>query len=524
MKNYKALQNGSDIRGVATEGIEGQSIRLTSAAAADLSYGFALWLSQKTEKNISELKIAIGRDSRISGPAIVKTICEELSSLGVKVLDCGMATTPAMYMATVFDEMRADGSIMVTASHLPFNRNGFKFFHRGGGLEASDVSAVILNAQASGGICPHEASPFASTVIQTPLMKYYSKHLRSLILEGLKDKQSQTPLDGLHVVCDAGNGAGGFFVRDVLEPLGANVFGSQFLDPDGTFPNHEPNPENKEAMASISSAVSSVHADLGLIFDTDVDRCAAVDSKGREISRNRIVALAAALVSQAHPGSVVVTDSITSEQLTDFLQQNLKLVHMRYKRGYRNVIRKAMELNQEGVSCHLAIETSGHAAVKDNSFLDDGAYLAVQIVIHAAKLKAQGYAIEDTIAELQDPKEAVEYRIPVLAEDFGTYADTVIEELSTWIGLGECTDQNPCKGRCRCGMHVVSPNYEGVRVSCDKENGDGWFLLRKSLHDPLLPLNIESNIEGGCAIILDKVKKLLWVNNKLDLSVLERTK
>ena len=104
--------------------------------------------------------------------------------------------------------------------------------------------------------------------------------------------------------------AGGFYADKVLSPLGAEVIGC-FLEPDGSFPNHIPNPENKEAMASICAAVKEHGADLGIIFDTDVDRSAAVDENGHEIARNGIVALAAALVGEKYPGTTVVTDSIT---------------------------------------------------------------------------------------------------------------------------------------------------------------------------------------------------------------------
>ena len=182
-------------------------------------------------------------------------------------------------------------------------------------------------------------------------------------------------------------GAGGFYEAKVLAPLGADTTGSIYLEPDGMFPNHEPNPENKKAMEAVSNAVVENRADLGLIFDTDVDRSSAVDSSGREISRNAIVAMAAALIAADHPGTTVVTDSITSDQLTDYLQDCLGLKHLRYKRGYRNVINKAAELNDSDVDCQLAIETSGHAAYKENYFLDDGAFLATKIVIKMAQLK-----------------------------------------------------------------------------------------------------------------------------------------
>ena len=172
------------------------------------------------------------------------------------------------------------------------------------------------------------------------------------------------PLAGLKIVVDAGNGAGGFYAEQILAPLGADVSASQFLEPDGHFPNHQPNPENKEAMQSISRRVVESGADFGLIFDTDVDRSSAVDKNGREISRNAIVAMAAALIAVEHPGTTVVTDSITSDELTVYLEDCLGLKHLRFKRGYKNVINKSIALNKEGIDSQLAIETSGHAAYK----------------------------------------------------------------------------------------------------------------------------------------------------------------
>ena len=95
------------------------------------------------------------------------------------------------------------------------------------------------------------------------------------------------------------------------------------MEPDGTFPNHIPNPENEEAMQSISAAVRKYKADLGIIFDTDVDRSSAVDKNGREINRNAIIALVTSIISESHPGTTIVTDSVTSDELTDFIEKNV---------------------------------------------------------------------------------------------------------------------------------------------------------------------------------------------------------
>lgn len=313
----------------------------------------------------------------------------------------------------------------------------------------------------------------------------------------------------MKITVDAGNGSGGFYADKVLAPLGADVSSSQFLVPDGSFPNHAPNPEDKKAMEAICGQVKRSGSDLGLIFDTDVDRSSAVDENGREINRNGIVAMAAALIADQFPGTTVVTDSITSNQLTEFLENTLGLRHLRFKRGYRNVINKSMELNASGTDSQLAIETSGHAAYKENYFLDDGAYLATKIVIRAAKLFRQGKPISSVVAGLAEPAESTEIRFPILATDFAAYGDEVLEYLRVLVGSGQLK-----------GASLVEPNYEGVRISFNMQELQGWLLLRKSLHDPIMPLNIESDTAGGTDEIRKVLKPLLAGFDQLDTSKL----
>ena len=124
--DYKKLQNGSDIRGVAMEGVEGQEVNLTKEVCRNIGRGFAVWLSKKLGKK--DLKISIGRDSRLSGENLLLWAAKSMAEQGATVYDVGMASTPAMFMSTVLEETAYDGAVMVTASHLPFNRNGYKFF------------------------------------------------------------------------------------------------------------------------------------------------------------------------------------------------------------------------------------------------------------------------------------------------------------------------------------------------------------------------------------------------------------
>ncbi|MEM9808257.1 MAG: phosphomannomutase/phosphoglucomutase, partial [Cyanobacteria bacterium P01_D01_bin.56] len=327
--NWKKLQNGSDIRGVAMDGVPNEAVNLTSTIAQRLGQAFTTWLATKLGKPATELQLAVGRDSRLSGPVLMQNVLEGMATLGANVYDFGMASTPAMFMSTVTPGFNCDGAIMMTASHLPFNRNGLKFFTIHGGLGKADITEILALAEQN----DFTVATTAGTIEAQDFISVYADQLVHKIRTAVNHPDHfEQPLQGLHIIVDAGNGAGGFFASKVLEPLGADTTGSQFLDPDGMFPNHIPNPENAEAMDSIRQAVLDQNADFGIIFDTDVDRSAAVDHQGQELNRNRLIALMSAIVLQEHPGSTIVTDSITSDGLAQFIEQDLQGKHHRFKR------------------------------------------------------------------------------------------------------------------------------------------------------------------------------------------------
>ena len=487
---WKAFKSGTDIRGVAVEGA-GYDVNLTNETVEAITNGFILWLAEKKDKSPEELIVSVGRDSRISGPAIAAVVKQTLLNAGVYVINCDLASTPAMFMTTV--ELECDGAVQITASHHPYYRNGLKFFTREGGLEGGDITAILEYAQDG------KAPEFSENgeLAETDYMSCYAGNLRELIKKEINSKDDyHHPLKNFKIVVDAGNGVGGFYATDVLEALGAEITGSQFLEPDGMFPYHIPNPEDAKAMEFICNAVKKYNADLGVIFDTDVDRGGAVDSNGKEINRNRLVALAAAIALEGTDGAMVVTDSITSSGLKDFIEKDLKGKHLRFKRGYKNVIDEAVKQNQKGINCPLAIETSGHAAMRENYFLDDGAYLVTKIIIKAVQLRNQGKTLDDIIGSLKEPVESREIRIKITEKDFRKCGEKVISDLYQYAAKHK-------------EFNVADDNYEGIRVSFDKNNGDGWFLLRLSVHDPIMPLNIESDSEGGVDKIYEKIKPFL---------------
>lgn len=486
---FLSLQNGSDIRGVATEGNAGETVNLTPERVSKIAIAFVNWLAARNNLGPEQLCIGVGRDSRISGEELMNAFIKGVISCGATAVNCGIASTPAMYMSTIFDESDYEGAVMLTASHLPYNRNGLKFFTSDGGLDKPDIKEILTKAAET------EIPLFGNgQVLGYDIISRYSEFLVEKIREGVNHPTNyEKPLEGFRVVVDAGNGAGGFYADQVLVPLGADTTGSQFLEPDGMFPNHIPNPEDETAMHFIQKAVLDSKADLGIIFDTDVDRAAAVNHLGESINRNELIALIGAIVLEEHPVSTIVTDSITSDGLAEFITQTLKGKHHRFKRGYKNVINEAIRLNNTGEECWLAIETSGHAALRENYFLDDGAYLVTKLLIKAAQMRLKDdKPLTDLISALRTPAESKEYRLKIKVSDFKTYGNNVIEQLKEFVKSVN-------------GWSIVPENYEGIRVACDKNSGNGWFLLRLSLHDPVIPLNIESEKIGGIKDIAEKL-------------------
>ncbi|MDY2839751.1 MAG: phosphomannomutase/phosphoglucomutase [Treponema sp.] len=496
--NILKLQNGSDVRGIALEGVEGENVNITPQIAKQIGCAFVSWLEKKSGIPANELVIGVGRDSRVSGPALADGLICGIISAGAKVVDCGMATTPAMFMSLVFEQTAFNGSCMITASHLPFNRNGIKFFDADGGLEHDDITEILNLASM---LNPVQSNPPLGTF---DLISIYAEHLKNHIVAALND--GEQPLKGLHIVVDSGNGSSGFFVDKILQPLGADTTGSQFLEPDGMFPNHIPNPENKAAMESIRNAVLKNNADLGLIFDTDVDRMSAVLSDGSEVNRDKIIAMIAAILAPENPGATIITDSVTSDRLTYFLEKELGLKHLCYMRGYKNVINKQKELNSKGENAPLAMETSGHGALKENYYLDDGAYLAVKLIIALAKAAKKGQKLDSLIEKLPPLVEEGEYRFKINTEDFKSYGNDVLKEF---------------KFRAEAKGYKMPQSYEGVRLSFDSEEVQGWILLRLSLHDPVMPMNIEGGRKGDLEKLIAIATELTDGFEKLDRSSLK---
>ncbi|MCI5771787.1 MAG: phosphomannomutase/phosphoglucomutase [Clostridiales bacterium] len=496
MVNLRTLISGSDVRGKAL----GDGAVLTDQAARRIGEALVAYLRQQGAGE--NPRVLMGRDPRLTGESLMESCAMGMKDAGGQVTLFGLCTTPAMFVALKTPGFEADASVMVTASHHPWDRNGLKFFLPDGGISTQVLEAILDLAQSQ-----EVFSRGGGSVCRRDFLPVYADILKKRVTDGLHTDVLK-PLLGLHVVVDAGNGSGGFYAK-LLEDMGAWVEGSQFLEPDGHFPNHIPNPENPEAMASVSQAVVRAEADLGVIFDADCDRAAIVDKTGREINRNRLIALISAILLDQKSGLTIVTDSVTSSGLARFIGE-WGGVHYRYKRGYHNVIEEARRLNEAGIDCPLAIETSGHAALRENGFLDDGMYLVTVLICEAMKLKQEGRELSSLISDLKEPLESAEVRLNITDPDFRAAGKAAIERVMDYAFNN-------------ADWHIAPDNREGVRISFDLngEMDSGWFLLRLSVHDPVLPLNMESDVRGGLHEMAAQLYQVLQSASGVDVSPLK---
>ena len=324
--------------------------------------------------------------------------------------------------------------------------------------------------------------------------KFLQRTIRSLAGRQCEGGLVDAPLKGLKICINAGNGAGGFLANCLAE-LGADTSSSLHLEPDGNFPNHIANPEDSRAIEITREAVLEGDADIGICLDTDADRVGIVEggrlrgnqNAGRLLNRNGLVALVSRIALRGSPPSqrsVIVTDSATSEGVTKFIEDVLGGRHVRYKKGYRYVIERA----REEPGSVAAVECSGHGAWRDNGWVDDGCYTAIRIIAELIASHDEAgsnlFSLSQLITDLEEPAESVELRCNILSgrETMGEVARLAVQ------ALREIADGVP-------SWQVEPINYEGLRVKVG--DGSGWCMLRPSLHEPIISIQIESNHVGG---------------------------
>jgi phosphomannomutase/phosphoglucomutase len=404
-------------------------------------------------------KAAVGRDARLSGPKFAKAMIGALVSTGVDVVDLGVVPTPLTYFAA--HTAGVDGICMITGSHNPPEYNGLKVglgsatFH-GEGIQA-------LRRLAESGRFAEGKGTVSSLDVVTPYRAYVKDNLR------LGKRR-------LKVVVDAGNGTGGVVAVPLFQSLGLDVV-PLFVEMDGRFPNHHPDPTVEKNLEHLKAKVKETGADLGIAYDGDADRVGAVDEKGNVLWGDQIMILFSRALLAEQPGAAIVGEVKCSFTLYDDIA----------KRGGRPIMWKAghslIKAKMKEEHALLAGEMSGHIFFAHRWFgFDDGIYSSARLLELLSRTDAPLSAL---LADVPRTESTPELRV-------------------------DCPEDKKFEVVRRAQEFFASRyqavTVDGVRVVFP----DGWGLVRASNTQPLLVLRFEATTKGR----LDEIQHL--VRGKVD--------
>jgi len=390
-------------------------------------------------------RIAVGRDMRLSSPSIAAAAIRGASEAGADVLDIGMIGTEMLYFAV--GELELDGGLTVTASHNPKQYTGMKIVRRGALPVGGESGLLDVRDRAmSGDQVATTSRP--GRVTSYDIWPAYVDRVMSFI-----DVSAVKPL---RVVIDAANGMAGAMLPPVLDrlPVRAERF---FFEPDGSFPNHEPNPLLPENREFIVSTTLEHGADLGVAFDGDADRCFFVDGSGEFVPGDFVTALLAESLLEKEPGAKIIYDVRASWAVPDTIERNggIPLIN---RVGHAYIKHR---MRQEGAA--FGGEVSGHYYFRDFSQADSG---VVPFLLMLELISKRGRKLSELLAPLRE-------RYFITGEINTPVADVPgkLRELEE-----------------RFGREGAVSHLDGLSV----ENTDWHFNVRPSNTEPLLRLNLEA--------------------------------
>ena len=301
-------------------------------------------------------KVVIGSDARISSPELKSAAVQGLTNEGVDVYDIGEVSTDVVYFAAGQGDY--DGGIMITASHMPGKYNGMKFLRLSDGVLApigKGLGMEELEKMANN--LPESSDSETGQVQQIDIWQDYVSFVR-----GFVDTKKIGPLK---VVMDAGNGMGGVVAEKLYKGLNLDIT-PLYFEPDGNFPNHDPNPILEENRRDIVAKVKGVGANLGVAWDADCDRCYFIDEKGEYVHGDFITTLLAINFLKKNPGAGIVYDLRSTWAVRDWIEKLGGTPHI-VRVGHTYAKAKMRETNSI-----LGGELSGHFYFADNKFMDNG--------------------------------------------------------------------------------------------------------------------------------------------------------
>ena len=333
-----------DIRGVVPATIN-------EAVAEGLGRAFGT-----VAKAEGETTVAVGRDGRLSGPALSAALIRGLIASGVGVIDVGMVTTPMLYFAA---NTLCQSGIQVTGSHNPKDYNGFKMVMAGRAIYGNEIQALRMMMESETWVMAESGK-----IVNVNVLKAYRDRIVS-------DVKLARPMK---IVIDSGNGIAGASAPAIFRALGCEVT-ELYSEVDGNFPNHHPDPSKPENLRDLMAALKTSAAELGLAFDGDGDRLGIVTKDGNNIYPDRQMMLFARDVLSRVPGGTILFDVKCSQRLAPEIVA-AGGVPLMYKTGHSLIKAKMKEVNSP-----LGGEMSGHIFFKERWYgFDDGTYAGARLL------------------------------------------------------------------------------------------------------------------------------------------------
>jgi phosphomannomutase/phosphoglucomutase len=445
MQFPSAIFRKYDIRGT----VSGENPQITPELARAVGMGYGTYM----QRTFQTERVYVGCDNRPTSPTLKAALIEGLLSTGLDVTDLGEVMTPSVYYASAQHGARA-GGVQITGSHLSLDFNGIKMAYDRFALYGEQIQAIRALIEAD-----DFARGSGTLTCDSSLVQQHMQTIASKVRMGPRK---------LKIVLDAGNSLSGVFMQPVYEQLGIEVI-CLYCEPDGTFPNHLPNPEDPETTKDLERAVIEHGADMGIGFDGDADRCGIIDEHGHHIAADRLLALLARDLLTRMKGAKVVFDVKASQALEDEIRAHGGIPIM-WKTGHSLMKAKMAE---EGAP--LGGEVSGHLFIGEDYYgFDDAPLVSLKVLEIFSKETRTVSEVFDTIPKLVATPEVI-----VSAPDERKFQ--IIEALQQ-----EFAAEHP----------VIT--LDGARVSFEH----GWGLVRASNTQPAITMRFEARTKADLVAIM----------------------
>lgn len=462
----------NDIRGIYGQDVTEEVFYYTGK-------GFVKFLTEKSGKKPDDIWVSLTWDARVHSPSLVKAVAEGVTSTGANVVKLGLAPTPIGYFseangvpAEITGGEPLMGAMIVTASHNPSEYNGMKMTYNKASLTEEQIKEVKEYTQEI--IDGRENTGRFGVVREYNIISQYQDYM---------EERFKNVGKGIKIVVDSANATGGVVAPKLYRDMGCEVI-ELYSEPDGTFPNHHPNPSDEKTLADIEAKVVETGADFGIAFDGDADRIGAIDSQGRSLTGDKLLLIYALdVIEQLKPHGekpVVVSEVKCSQALYDTINNSGGLAIM-HKTGHGYIKAKMKE-----TGAVLAGEMSGHTFFKDRYYgFDDAIYAGCRLIEVVAKHKRKDkhFKLENLLSAFDKvyTSQEVRYRCP------NDRKKTVLDALK------EVVNKNPKM----FGTSIVDiVTIDGMRVIFK----DGFALIRQSNTEPVFTLRFEAENKDKCEV------------------------